>query len=114
MPIPSIHNQRCAAPGDPSRLRRLSSGGRAGVRREVDLRGAEFEGKGVATALATDLVARARRAAPDAIVVAQTVAQSNASTHILTKLGFRQVGTDQDDEVVKVWEWHLIESLTDL
>lgn len=67
----------------------------------------EFEGKGVATAMAAELVAMALDEAPDLIVAAQTLPESNASTRILKKLGFRQVGTAQDDEVGEVWEWQL-------
>jgi hypothetical protein len=35
-----------------------------------------------------------------------------ASTRILTKLGFTQVGWAEDDDVGTVWDWHLIDVTT--
>jgi RimJ/RimL family protein N-acetyltransferase len=65
------------------------------------------EGQGIATEMARVLVAIARAAAPSVLVTAQTLPAPNASTRILTKLGFTQVGWAEDDEVGPVWDWHL-------
>lgn len=67
----------------------------------------EYEGKGLATQMAEALVDIARAQIPAITVTAQTLAEENASTHILAKLGFKRVGTAEDDEAGLVWEWHL-------
>jgi RimJ/RimL family protein N-acetyltransferase len=61
------------------------------------------EGRGVATAMARELIAIAER---DGIAVtAQTLPEPNASTRILEKLRFRRDGWAEDDEVGRVWAW---------
>jgi RimJ/RimL family protein N-acetyltransferase len=67
----------------------------------------EYEGRGVATRIATELVRLALEKMPDVIVAAQTLPESNASTSVLKKLGFELTGTDEDEEVGLVWEWRL-------
>jgi RimJ/RimL family protein N-acetyltransferase len=57
--------------------------------------------------MAQALVDIARAQIPGITVTAQTLPVQNASTHILAKLGFKRVGTAEDDEVGLVWGWHL-------
>jgi hypothetical protein len=59
--------------------------------------------------MAEALVGIARAQIPGITVSAQTLREENASTHILTKLGFRRVGTVEDEEAGLVWEWQLNE-----
>lgn len=65
----------------------------------------EYEGKGVATRMARQLVQIAQDADSGVGIIAQTLPHENASTSVLRKLGFRRVGTAHDDEVGEVWEW---------
>jgi RimJ/RimL family protein N-acetyltransferase/uncharacterized RmlC-like cupin family protein len=69
----------------------------------------EYEGKGVATRMARQLVQIARDADSGVGIVAQTLPHENASTSVLRKLGFRRVGIAHDDEVGEVWEWKMSE-----
>ena len=63
-----------------------------------------FEGSGVATAMARELVNIAADAGnPD--LHAFTLPEANASTRILQKLGFTQAGEAQDDDAGTVWRW---------
>jgi [ribosomal protein S5]-alanine N-acetyltransferase len=65
----------------------------------------EEGGRGYATLTASELVAIARRAAPDITLKAFTLQQPNASTRILERLGFKIVGLAQDAAAGEVWEW---------
>lgn len=67
----------------------------------------EFEGRGIATAMARHLTDMALEAQPGITVAAQTLPVDNASSAILRKLGFRLAGTATDDEAGEVWEWQL-------
>ena len=67
----------------------------------------EFEGHGIATAMAQTLIALARATQPGLTVTAQTLPERNASNRILEKLGFRHTGMAHDDDVGEVWEWQL-------
>ena len=67
------------------------------------------QGRGLATAAARNLIARARAAGVD-VVVAHTLAESNSSTAVLTRCGFTRVATvaDPDGNVSEdVWRWEL-------
>jgi [ribosomal protein S5]-alanine N-acetyltransferase len=66
-----------------------------------------YEGRGLATAMAYNLIAIARKSQPGIIIMAQTLPERNASNAILKKLGFKLVGTAMDHEAGEVWEWHL-------
>jgi [ribosomal protein S5]-alanine N-acetyltransferase len=66
-----------------------------------------FEGRGVATAMARELVGIARRENERLTVSAQTLHEVSASTSILKKLGFRLLGTVEHPEDGMVWEWEL-------
>jgi [ribosomal protein S5]-alanine N-acetyltransferase len=65
-----------------------------------------YEGKGIATQMARQLVLMARDADPDLVVAAQTLPERNASHRVLEKLGFRAVGSLEHPEDGPVLEWH--------
>lgn len=65
----------------------------------------EFEGCGVATAMATELVAIVGRQRRPLVATAQTLPRPSASTRILEGLGFVRVGTVEDPDEGPVWEW---------
>lgn len=65
----------------------------------------EFEGRGIATRMTTELVRTARNSDPEVRIIAQTLPEDNASTRVLAKNGFVQVREAMDDEVGRVWEW---------
>ena len=64
-----------------------------------------FERRGLATAMARELLAIARTSADVRAVLAHTLREPNASTAILTRLGFRCVGDAHDDDAGTVWRW---------
>jgi [ribosomal protein S5]-alanine N-acetyltransferase len=66
-----------------------------------------FERRGIATAMARELVRIARQEDECLTVFAQTLPEENASTSILKKLGFRLVGAIEHPEDGQVWEWEL-------
>jgi RimJ/RimL family protein N-acetyltransferase len=66
-----------------------------------------FERQRCASAMAAALVDIAARSADVRAVVAHTLPESNASTAILTRLGFRCVGDAHDDDAGTVWRWRL-------
>jgi len=65
------------------------------------------ERQGVATAMARELLRIAAQADASVRVTAQTLREENASTAILTKLGFLRTGIAQDHEAGEVWVWEL-------
>jgi [ribosomal protein S5]-alanine N-acetyltransferase len=67
----------------------------------------QHEGRGVATQTAGHLVEIARSTAPGIELYAKTMPETNASTRILTKLGFEQVGIVTDHEIGDAWAWLL-------
>jgi len=64
-----------------------------------------FEGRGVATAMVRELIARAKRSDPQVELFAHTLAEPNASNAILHKLGFKFVGQHCHAEEGEIWEW---------
>jgi RimJ/RimL family protein N-acetyltransferase len=62
------------------------------------------QGRGLATAVVTTLLDRAR-AAGVVTVVAHTLAEPNASTAVLAKTGFRRVAELEDDDEGAIWRW---------
>jgi RimJ/RimL family protein N-acetyltransferase len=66
-----------------------------------------FEGRGIATAMAKELIALARATRPGIIVTAQTRAERNASNAILGELGFKFTGQLLHPEDGEIWEWQL-------
>jgi len=69
----------------------------------------EFEGRGIATGMASALLDIARAAHPQATltITALTLPTENASVSILRKLGFEQRGTQIDADAGTVWCWEL-------
>ena len=63
-----------------------------------------YEGNGVATEMARQLLAIAAKSG-DPDLHAFTLPHENASTRILRKLEFEQVGDAQDDDAGPVWRW---------
>jgi RimJ/RimL family protein N-acetyltransferase len=62
------------------------------------------QGRGLATAVVTTLLERARSAGV-VTVVAHTLAEPNASTAVLAKTGFRRVAELEDDDEGAIWRW---------
>lgn len=67
----------------------------------------EHEGQGLATQMAAQLIAIARAHVPAVVIVAQTLPEDNASTRILSKLGFARTGVIDHPQDGTVWEWKL-------
>lgn len=67
----------------------------------------EFQGRGYATEAANALVSFALADTSVKIVRAHTLPEANASTHVLTKNGFRNLGEVIDPEDGRVWRWEL-------
>ena len=67
----------------------------------------EFQNRGFGAETARQLVDIAHAATPAVQVIAQTLPTPSASTSILQKLGFRNVGTIDHPEDGPVWEWCL-------
>ena len=64
-----------------------------------------FEGQGVASAMAAELVARALSEPGITAVLAHTMAQDGPSTRILHRLGFLRAATISDPDDGPVWRW---------
>lgn len=67
----------------------------------------DFEGQGIATAMARALIAMAADADASVTVTARTLPEDGASTAILRKLGFAKTRTVSDPDDGSVWEWAL-------
>lgn len=65
-----------------------------------------YEGQGVATAIAAEMVAIAKREQV-AVVSAHTLAEENASTGVLRRNGFIRDGESHDPDEGTVWRWRL-------
>jgi RimJ/RimL family protein N-acetyltransferase len=65
----------------------------------------EFQGAGWATRAARMLTERAAQSPAVDAIDAHTLAESNASTGVLTKLGFERIGEDLDPDEGAVWHW---------
>ena len=66
----------------------------------------QYEGQGVATAIAAEMIAIARREQA-AVVSAHTLAEENASTGVLRRNGFIRDGESHDPHEGTVWRWRL-------
>jgi RimJ/RimL family protein N-acetyltransferase len=64
-----------------------------------------YEGRGVATAMAAQLLQIAAITKPGIRVLAQTLPERNASHRVLEKLGFQQMGAVDHPEDGTVIEW---------
>lgn len=69
-----------------------------------------FEGRGVATAMAAELVALAGRSNPAVVVAAQTLTDRNASHRVLEKNGFTCLGPVEHPEDGTVLEWRRVDA----
>ena len=65
----------------------------------------EFEKRGIATRMAQRLLSIAQECDSSVRIIAHTLAEENASNHILKKLGFAFTGTVDHPEDGKIWEW---------
>lgn len=66
---------------------------------------APYERRGYGTAMARALIGIASQFPAVSTIVAHTLKEENASTHILTGLGFTQNGEDIDEDEGPVWRW---------
>ena len=69
----------------------------------------DFEGQGLASAMAAELISIAKSTDNTITIAAQTLPERNASHRILEKLGFSHAETVEHPEDGTVWEWRLIE-----
>lgn len=67
----------------------------------------QFQGQGIGTSMAEQLIEIARQASTPPILFAQTMPESNGSTRILEKLGFTRIAEVQHPQDGLVWEWEL-------
>jgi RimJ/RimL family protein N-acetyltransferase len=67
----------------------------------------EYQSRGIATQMASELVRIALDQMPAVTVAAQTLPEESASTSILKKLRFQLVGSLEHPEDGLVWEWQL-------
>ena len=65
----------------------------------------DYQGNGYATEAAEALAAYAFSTSNVGVVRAHTLPEANASTRVLTKCGFRQVGEVMDPDDGLVWRW---------
>jgi RimJ/RimL family protein N-acetyltransferase len=65
----------------------------------------DYQGKGFATEAAAALVEFASRDARVTIICAHTLPETNPSTRVLEKCGFRKTGEVIDSENNRVWRW---------
>lgn len=73
----------------------------------------EYEGMGVATWMAKQLIELGHRHDSSVRIVAQTLPEESASTAILRKLGFTRGGSVEHPEDGTVWEWSMRSALRD-
>jgi len=66
-----------------------------------------YQGRGLATAAAAELIRRAFKDERVGIVCAHTLPEPNASTRVLEKLGLKFVGLTNDEDEGTVWRWEL-------
>ena len=66
-----------------------------------------YNGRGLATEAAQGLVDYAFSHPDVRTVDAHTLAERNASSRVLEKIGMKHVGTAQDPDVGEVWHWSL-------
>ena len=64
-----------------------------------------WQNTGLATEAAGAITAAALATPPVTVVRAHTLAQPNASTRVLTKIGFKHLGEGIDPEDGLVWRW---------
>jgi len=67
----------------------------------------DFEGQGLATEMARQLIEIAQATVPGIRIFAFTLREKNASNRILQKLGFGFAGETRDEDDRVVWRWEL-------
>ena len=67
----------------------------------------DFEGQGLATEMARQLIEIAQATVPGIRIFAFTLPEKNASNRILRKLGFGFAGETRDEDDRVVWRWEL-------
>ena len=97
---------------DPGTGTLLGSGGYTGPPREGTVEigyevAPEFRGKRYGVGAAAALVRRAAATGLVGSVIAHTLPRENASTHVLTALGFARDGESVDPDEGTVWRWRL-------
>ena len=65
----------------------------------------DCEQRGIATGMAQRLLSIAQACDPSVKIIAHTLMEENASTHILRKLGFVFTGAVDHPEDGNIWEW---------
>ncbi|MDQ6630925.1 MAG: GNAT family N-acetyltransferase [Verrucomicrobiota bacterium] len=65
----------------------------------------DFERPGMATRMVQGLISIAQECDPSVKIIAHTLAEENASNHILRKLGFAFTDTIDHPEDGKIWKW---------
>jgi ribosomal-protein-alanine N-acetyltransferase len=65
----------------------------------------DFERRGVATRMAQRLISIAQESDPSVQIIAHTLMEESASTHILRKLGFVFTGAVDHPEDGNIWKW---------
>ena len=65
----------------------------------------DFEKRGIATHMAQLLISIAQECDQSVKIIAHTLTEENASTHILRKLGFVFAGAIDHPEDGNIWEW---------
>jgi ribosomal-protein-alanine N-acetyltransferase len=65
----------------------------------------DFEKRGIATRMAQRLISIAQERDPSVKIIAHTLTEENASTHVLRKLGFLFAGGIVHPEDGDIWEW---------
>jgi [ribosomal protein S5]-alanine N-acetyltransferase len=68
----------------------------------------EYRGKGYATEAARGLIDHAFMQASVQKVWAHTLAEPNASTHVLRKSGVENIGSFDDPEDGPIWRWEIV------
>jgi RimJ/RimL family protein N-acetyltransferase len=64
-----------------------------------------FERRGFATRMAQRLISIAQQSDPSVKIIAHTLTEENASTHVLRKAGFVFTGAVDHPEDGNIWEW---------
>jgi [ribosomal protein S5]-alanine N-acetyltransferase len=67
-----------------------------------------YQNRGYATEAASALVGFARERVDVRTIRAHTLPEPNASTHVLTKCGFQQLGEIDDPDDGPVWRWERV------
>lgn len=70
----------------------------------------DYQGKGYATEAAQALVSFAFDSNEVWVVQAHTLAEANASTHVLAKCGFQRIGEVNDPDDGLVWRWEKLKN----